>query len=194
MGDGLRIFLLFFRGEIYSTGSLRGWVVAEMYGVCCACCASVALTILGPQNVFTIFFFDWKGGEGERGLLCSFLFSPHFFPQWLAASCGLARPRIPFRSLIVARHVAGKEGRRIFGWWAAFLKRTNRMVDHRSRMALVGLSSVRWEEVPSADKESNRLYSKTQVWGECVYFISIRVYRRWCNGELSKWDTCMSDQ
>lgn len=50
------------------------------------------------------------------------------------------------------------------------LKRSSRIVDRRLGMALVGLLSVRREEVLPADKESDRLYNRSQVCRESVYF------------------------
>lgn len=47
-------------------------MVAEMYGVCCACCASVALTNLGPQNVFTNFFLIGREGKEREGYCVAF--------------------------------------------------------------------------------------------------------------------------
>lgn len=105
--------------------------------------------------------------------MCSFLFSPDFFPRWLAASCGLARRNSAedfFSVVFVIRHVAGKERGTIFGRWATLLKRSSRIVDRRLGMALVGLLSDRREEVLPADKESDRLYNRSQVCRESVYF------------------------
>lgn len=67
------------------------------------------------------FFFVWGvvgWGWGREGLLCSFLSSPHFFPRWMAASCGLARHHSAedfFSGVAVIHQVAGKERGTIFG-------------------------------------------------------------------------------
>ena len=102
--------------------------------------------------------------------------------------------KISSRVCFLTRHVAVKLRGRIYGWWATSLKGTSKMVDLWLRMALVGLSSTWSEEVLPVDKESNRLDDRNQAWRERIHHCSLRGYWPLCDWQLSKSDTCMSNQ